>query len=620
MPPGRVAAFASNDELLEAALEVFRARRQLFSARNEEEVEEDTLRCLRRREAAWTRCWHDSFRLTEKSVAICERCTQHRLSRTEREIVVLLLLDRLALLEDGVQTCGDVINALGLPTRKVVDALRRLSEHGRLYKVGLISYEDPDEDMRDRKLIVDPALVDTVLFEKEGNSIGWPVKIEAELHGHLCGLTRVLQKKSDGLDNAICGFGNESDVYKLNRKTDRLLNSLKETLELHPKWKLSALRQQGFLKPDWVMLLALIGKELGHLSADEPLFQGAGLARAASRSIAEFQFNIKRLMSNRKLVRDGLVQACGGSDNLLTDDPQSLKETEFELTVKTAESLGLRRCIVKTRSSEFYVREPKVRMDQLILSDTVRRSLNMAIAHARDAATLADEWGLGEIIPYGRSVAMLFSGPPGTGKTASAEAVAYQLRRPILVADYARIQNCLIGNTEKNIVKAFREAKSSDAVLFWDEADAMFFDRDSAGHNWEVRDVNVLLQELERFDGVCILATNRKTMLDKALERRISLKVEFDRPNKRMRSDIWRRLLPSKMPVARDVDIEELSHAELSGGEMKNVVLNAARIALERDGSRSVTMKDFREAIAMETGGRWNGQSRSPIGFAAQRT
>ena len=226
-----------------------------------------------------------------------------------------------------------------------------------------------------------------------------------------------------------------------------------------------------------------------------------------------------------------------------------------------------------------------------------------------------DDWGLGELIPYGRGPVLLFSGPPGTGKTATAEALAHELGKTILVADYSRIQNCFVGQTEKNIVRAFREAKDQEAVLFWDEADAMFYDRDSAHRNWEVRDVNVLLQELERFEGVCILATNRKITLDKALQRRITLKVEFHRPNAHQRRQIWEKFMPQKLPLAQDLDLEELSSLDLAGGEIKNVVLNAARIALQRDECGPVTMADFRDALSMEERGGWSEQNRSPIGF-----
>jgi SpoVK/Ycf46/Vps4 family AAA+-type ATPase len=134
--------------------------------------------------------------------------------------------------------------------------------------------------------------------------------------------------------------------------------------------------------------------------------------------------------------------------------------------------------------------------------------------------------------------------------------------------------------------------------------------------SWEIRDVNVLLQELERFSGLCILATNRTTSLDKALERRVAIKVEFEAPGLDARRKIWEKMIPGKMPLARDVDFEELAEANLTGGEIKNVVLNAARNALSRDPNGRVAMEDFRLAVEMERDGRWNKEKRGQIGFA----
>jgi SpoVK/Ycf46/Vps4 family AAA+-type ATPase len=228
-----------------------------------------------------------------------------------------------------------------------------------------------------------------------------------------------------------------------------------------------------------------------------------------------------------------------------------------------------------------------------------------------------DDWGLASTVPYGRSVSVLFSGPPGVGKTATAEAIAHELGKKILIANYAEIQNCFVGQTEKNIVRFFRNARESDAVLFWDEADSMFFDRDSASRNWEVREVNQLLIELERFEGLCILATNRTVILDKALERRIAIKVEFSPPDASMRKQIWRKLIPRKMPLEKGIDWEHLGGTELTGGEIKNSVVNAARFAVGRGPQGPVTMKDFEKAIAMEVDGRWNESKSSFMGFSS---
>jgi SpoVK/Ycf46/Vps4 family AAA+-type ATPase len=228
-----------------------------------------------------------------------------------------------------------------------------------------------------------------------------------------------------------------------------------------------------------------------------------------------------------------------------------------------------------------------------------------------------DEWGLAETVTYGRSPVMLFSGPPGVGKTAAAEALACELGKTLLVADYSRIQSCFVGQTEKNVVRAFREARNQDAVLFWDEADAMFYSRDSARWSWEVREVNVLLEEIERFEGMCILATNRTTALDPALQRRIAVKVLFERPDESQRRRIWEKLLPEKMPLAKDVNLHELSRADLVGGEIKNAILNAARLALQRGADGPITNADFCKAILMEQEGKWKNDGRSRIGFRA---
>ena len=363
------------------------------------------------------------------------------------------------------------------------------------------------------------------------------------------------------------------------------------------------------------MLLALLGKELGHVDANELLFTGGGLARAAADKPDSVHAALRLLMANGSLIKKDLIQPCGGLAEVTSNNPGELEQTEFELTEKAVGILQLNKGMRRKRPSEFASRPAKVRMDQLVFSDRVQRGLNLALVHARHLRRLVDQWGLGEMIPYGHSPVLLFSGAPGTGKTAAAEALANALDKPILVVDYSRIQNCFVGQTEKNVVRVFREARNQDAVLFWDEADAMFFDRDSAHRNWEVRDVNVLLQEIERFEGVCILATNRKISLDKALQRRITLKIEFDRPDQRQRRLIWKRLLPKKMPVSRDINLDELSKENLVGGEIKNVVLNAARLTLQRGEEKAVTMADFREAIAMERSGQWDSGHQSQIGF-----
>jgi SpoVK/Ycf46/Vps4 family AAA+-type ATPase len=291
---------------------------------------------------------------------------------------------------------------------------------------------------------------------------------------------------------------------------------------------------------------------------------------------------------------------------------------EFELTDKGLKLLGLDKTRRADKKRDAELREPKIRLADLALPSVTAETVALALGHVRHTKKLMDQWGLRGTFPYGTGATMLFYGPPGTGKTATAEAIAHELGKPLLVADYSQIQNCFVGQTEKNISAIFRKARQNSAVLFWDEADAMFFDRDRASQAWEVRDVNMLLQQIERFEGVCILSTNRRVTLDKALERRITAKVEFPRPDRALRETIWKKLLPKKLPIAKDVQLSDLSAADLSGGEIKNVILNAARLACVRSESRAVTAEDFRKALKMETGERWAGKSRQPAGFNAK--
>ena len=456
----------------------------------------------------------------------------------------MLLLSHLGLTLHPIKDCSELLMALGLPTRKRLHALRALSEAGKLVERGLIVYEDANEELLERKPMVDSLLIDAVLLGHRHVGNAWAVNTEVELYDQLQNLTHALSRKSDFMKHAAegCVWGNE--LCKWIRSVDREMARLKTTLELRPDWKLNRLfRDQNDRQR--IMLLALLGKELGHPDADEDLCSGGGLARAASRASRDVRSSLRLLAVDRNLVCEGLVRPCGGLAEQMSGNPSELERAEFEITEKTVGILGLEKSMrQKKRPSELTAQAATVRMEQLVFPDHVQKALSMALAHVRHSQKIIGDWGLGEVIPYGRSPVLLFSGPPGTGKTAAAIALAHELDRPILVADYSRIQNCFVGQTEKNIVRVFREAKNQKAVLLWDEADAMFFDRDSAQRNWEVRDVNVLLQEVERSESVCILATNRKITLDKALQRRIALKVEFDRPDQKRRRLIWERLLP----------------------------------------------------------------------------
>ena len=612
-PPGRPRPFDSVDALLEAARQMFRARSSAARAEmamedrvaGEKPPEEEQVSMALEEERAWSAYWHRSFKLSTDAVGLCRVCREHVLDPIEVEILAALVLDRLALIDESVRTCGDVLAFMNLDGKKSVDVLRKLSENGRLLRSRLLSYEDEYDDIRDRSLLVDPVLVDSVLFCRPDEDEGWRVSSEEELYDRLQALNTALAKKAEDLGFLLRGHGRHSDFYRVSRRVDHLLKGLKDTLNLHPDWKLGKLQKKAGgmqARKNFIILLVLLAREFGHLADEDRLYQGKRLALASASSTTDVESGLRHLGPGSKLVSAELIQPSGGMGTLVSDDPRELEQCEFELTDKSIEILGLNKSRFRKKRSSPEVREPKVLMRNLVLPEKVKKALKMASAQARHAKLLMEDWGLGRMVPYGRAVTLLFSGPPGVGKTACAEALAHKLKKPILVADYSRIQNCFVGQTEKNIVSAFRTATQTGAVLFWDEADAMFYTREMATRTWEARDVNVLLQELERFEGVCVLATNRKVILDPALERRIALKVEFDRPDREMRKRIWRKFLTGNIPLADDVDIDTLCEADLTGGEIKNAVLNAARIALCRGGKKKVRMRDLIEACEMESG------------------
>ena len=215
--------------------------------------------------------------------------------------------------------------------------------------------------------------------------------------------------------------------------------------------------------------------------------------------------------------------------------------------------------------------EPRRTFDDVILPETTLRSLNHALALVRKHDLIFRQWGLAERHSSGLGLAFHFAGPPGTGKTICAEALAYTLDQRLLVVRYAELESRWVGQTAKHVASVFRAAERQNAVLFFDEANAI---------------VNVLLHELESFDGVVIFATNLAANMDPAFERRIRTHILFDMPNAEERERIWRvQLHARKTPLAEDVDFNALAERyPRSGGDIKNAVLKAAQIATTEPG------------------------------------
>ena len=238
----------------------------------------------------------------------------------------------------------------------------------------------------------------------------------------------------------------------------------------------------------------------------------------------------------------------------------------------------------------------------LILPKESRRLLEEMVAYARYRPQVFDEWGYGRLLPYGRGLSSLFSGPPGTGKTMAAGIIAGELGMELFRVDLSRTVSKYIGETEKNLGRIFDEAARSQSILLFDEADSLFARRTdvkTSVDRYANLEVNYLLQRMEDFEGVTILTTNFEGSLDDAFRRRIRYRVHFPAPDAATRASLWRTMIPPQVRLDEPVDVDELAEDfDLTGGHIKNAAVRAAFFAAARQGG--LRMNDLRRAATLE--------------------
>ncbi len=260
---------------------------------------------------------------------------------------------------------------------------------------------------------------------------------------------------------------------------------------------------------------------------------------------------------------------------------------------------------ITKRLDLFTVEAPQRRLADLVLPDEQRRQFDSLLTKIKYQHVLYDQFGLSEIDPHGGRTAINLYGPPGTGKSFAAEAIAHELKMGIIRANYAEIESKFVGETAKNIRAAFQKAREADALLFFDEADSILGQRltnvrQSTDHAVNVSR-SVMLLELDNFSGVTVFATNLASNYDSAFVRRILGHIEMPLPDAATRKRLWQAHIPDRMPVSlSEQDWVQLVDASdgLSGGDILNVVINAASQALQREGpSCQIVFSDFVDAI-----------------------
>lgn len=219
-------------------------------------------------------------------------------------------------------------------------------------------------------------------------------------------------------------------------------------------------------------------------------------------------------------------------------------------------------------------------LGDLILPEEVMEDIQELFTAAKHRAHVLHTWGFGAKMSTGKGLVALFSGDPGTGKTLCATILANELDQELYQISIPRVVSKWIGETEKNIEKIFKTARANHGMLLFDEADSLFAKRtkvESSVDRYSNMATNMLLQEIENFEGIVILTTNIEKNIDKAFRRRIGFKIHFPFPEAEMRERIWQTLIPPTCPVDDDVEWDMLGKQfELSGGHIKNAVLRAA--------------------------------------------
>lgn len=236
-----------------------------------------------------------------------------------------------------------------------------------------------------------------------------------------------------------------------------------------------------------------------------------------------------------------------------------------------------------TLSAGVELRRPRAGWDALVLSEDRLAQLEEAVARLEQQVRVLDSWGFLPGRAGARGVRLLLSGPSGTGKTLSAEVIATALGVDLLVVDISRVVSKWIGETEKNLARVFEAAEGAQAVLLFDEADALFGKRtevSDAHDRYANLETAYLLSRLERFEGMAILSTNLRQNIDQAFLRRLEFIVDYEEPGVVERGSIWRCHVPEAAPLAEDVDLRELAELyPVVGGLIRNAAVAAGFLA-----------------------------------------
>jgi hypothetical protein len=270
------------------------------------------------------------------------------------------------------------------------------------------------------------------------------------------------------------------------------------------------------------------------------------------------------------------------------------------LAVRNVVDAGLHALATRVRVTQTW--------SDLVLDEDQANAVLELRARIRGRTRVYEDWGFGNKVGKGLGIAALFSGPPGTGKTMVAALIAQELEIDLFQVDLGKVVSKYIGETEKNLAALFDAAEASCSIILFDEADSMFGKRTevkSSNDRYANLETNYLLQRLETYTGVCLLTSNHEGNIDAAFMRRLAMHIRFHMPDAHERGLLWKAMLPSRAPIASNVDFAHLAaRYEMTGGYIRNAAVRAAFIASETTGEITHAILDRAARLEYEAMGK----------------
>ncbi|MEE2903059.1 MAG: ATP-binding protein [Myxococcota bacterium] len=382
-----------------------------------------------------------------------------------------------------------------------------------------------------------------------------------------------------------------------NRIDERLLATRAQDINL----SIDQLCQQHVLSPQdrTILLLAaapVFSRKFDDLYSElDPHNLSSGLSVEVVCTFLQLDFE-ERLRLRQTFTRNHALT----KEDLITvslthrySTPNDLLAASVELTTMAFQAIIGERCLTDEFLDFSSLEEPKATFEQVVIADEDKNPVLALVDNHSTYLTTRKEWGFDEKITYGRGILMLFHGAPGTGKTMTAHAIANHVGKKILTVDIPQFAGTQ--NAGQFLPGLFRQAKLQNAVLFFDECESIFAKREYGNVI-----MTQLLTEIERFEGIAILATNLPQHLDDALERRIILKQKFKEPDRASRKVLWTKHIPSNAKLNADVDFDQLANQyDMNGGYIKNAVLLALAHAIKdakRPEETEISMRHLRIA------------------------